>query len=94
MLVMLVNLIVAFPSWAEIQPSSIGNPDYFQIGQRVTWLYKARADSGDVHKISGEVVKLGSKRVLLKIHKNNSEFITRWVNRDRLENSHNVIKPQ
>lgn len=84
-LVLLVNLVVASPSWAEIPTSLTSNSDYFQVGQKVIWLYKVRADSRDVQKIPAEVVKLGSKQVQIKVDKHNSEFINRWVNRDKLE---------
>lgn len=57
----------------------------FEIGQRVIWLYKARANYGNVHRIPVEVVKLGPKRVKIKVQIRNSEFVNRWVNRGRLE---------
>lgn len=57
----------------------------FEVGQRVIWLYRARSGQGNVHKISGEIVKLGDKLVQIKVQKRNSEFVKRWVNRDRLE---------
>ncbi len=84
-LVILINLVVARPSWAESYPDLVNNSNYFQIGQKVIWLYKPRADSIDVQKIPAEVVKLGSKQVQIKVRKNN-EFLNRWVNRNRLEN--------
>ncbi|ARV60883.1 hypothetical protein BZZ01_21705 [Nostocales cyanobacterium HT-58-2] len=82
---LLINLLVASPSWAEGSSSLVSNPDYFEVGQKVVWLYKARADSEDVQKIPAEVVKLGAKQVQIKVRKNN-KFIYRWVNRNRLEN--------
>ena len=89
-LLIVFNLVIASPAWAEIPASLSSNHDYFEIGQRVTWLYKSRADSGDVQRIPAEVVKIGPKRVQIKVHKRNSEFINRWVNRDKLEKSHKV----
>lgn len=90
---LLVNLIIACPSWAERPPTMISNADYFEVGQKVIWLYKPRADSADVQRIPAEVVKLGSKQVQIKVHKHNKEFINRWVNRNRLETLHNVKEP-
>lgn len=85
-LVFLINLVVACPSWAETPPALVSNLDYFQVGQKVIWLYKARADSVDVQRIPAEIVKLGSKQVQIKVPKRNQEFVNRWVNRNRLEN--------
>jgi len=89
-LVILINLVVACPSWAESSPSLVNSSDYFKVGQKVTWLYKARADSINVQKITAEVVKLGSKQVQIKVRKNN-EYINRWVNRNRLENFSSIL---
>ncbi len=86
-LVLLINLVVAFPSWAEKAPSLTRNLDYFQVGQKVIWLYKARADSRNVQRIPAEVVQLSSKQVQIKVYKNNHEFVNRWVNPNKLENS-------
>jgi hypothetical protein len=83
-LILLINLAIAAPSWADVIPHFSANSDYF-IGQKVVWLYKARADSENTQRIPGEVVKLGSKQVQVKVHKNQNEFVNRWVNRDRLE---------
>lgn len=85
-LVFLINLVVACPSWAETPPSLVSNPDYFQVGQKVIWLYKARADSADVQRIPAEIVRLGSKQVQIKVSKRNNEFTNRWVNPNKLEN--------
>lgn len=85
-LIVSVNLVIAFPSWAETSPSLANNPKYFQVGQKVTWLYKARADSANVQRIPAEIVKLGSKQVQIKVSKKNKESINRWVNQNRLEN--------
>ncbi len=85
-LVLLINLVIAFPSWAEKTPSSNNNPDYFQVGQKVIWLYKARADSSDVQRIPAEVVQLSSKQVQIKVYKHNHEVVNRWVNPNKLEN--------
>ncbi len=89
-LVLLINLAIAFPSWAERAPSLTSNPNYFQVGQKVIWLYKARADSSDVQRIPAEVVKLSSKQVQIKVYKHNNEFVNRWVNPNKLENSQKV----
>jgi hypothetical protein len=86
LLLLLINLVVAFPSWAETAPSLTSNRDYFQVGQKVIWLYKPRGDSADIQRIPGEVVKLGSKQVQIKVHKNKNEFLNRWVNPNKLEN--------
>jgi len=83
-LLIIINLLVASPSWAESSPSLDNNYDHFQVGQKVIWLYKPRGDSINVQKIPAEVVKLGAKQVQIKVRKNN-EFLNRWVNRNRLE---------
>ncbi|MEH2205622.1 MAG: hypothetical protein V7K53_16325 [Nostoc sp.] len=86
-LVLLINLAVAFPSWADSTPSLTSNPNNFQVGQKVIWLYKPRTDSGDVQRIPAEIVKLSSKQVQIKVYKHNNEFVNRWVNPNKLENS-------
>ncbi|HLO83767.1 MAG TPA: hypothetical protein VK203_01965 [Nostocaceae cyanobacterium] len=88
-LILVINLLVALPAWAEISSAVVNNSDYLQIGQKVIWLYKPRADSADVQRIPAEIVKIGSKQVQIKVPKHNHEFINRWVNRNRLENAHN-----
>jgi hypothetical protein len=93
-LVLLINLVVASPSWAETHLSLVSNPESFEVGQKVIWLYKARADSTDVQKIPAEVVKLSSKQVQIQVRKNNNEFINRWVNPSRLENFPNLKEPR
>ncbi|MEH2374421.1 hypothetical protein [Nostoc sp.] len=89
-LVLLINLGIAFPSWAERAPSLTSNPNYFEVGQKVIWLYKPRTDSNDVQRITAEVVKLSSKQVQIKVYKHNKEFVNRWVNPNKLENSPKV----
>ncbi|WP_292751688.1 hypothetical protein [Nostoc sp. NMS4] len=89
-LVLLINLAVAFPSWAESTPSLTNNPNYFQVGQKVIWLYKPRTDSSDVQRIPAEIIKLSSKQVQIKVYKHNNEFVNRWVNPNKLENSTKV----
>ncbi|MBW4687923.1 MAG: hypothetical protein KME40_23175 [Komarekiella atlantica HA4396-MV6] len=83
-LILLINLVIAAPSWADETSHLSSKSDYF-VGQKVVWLYKARADSENTYKIPVEVVKLGSKQVQVKVQKNQNEFVNRWVNRDRLE---------
>ncbi|GAA6619390.1 hypothetical protein [Scytonema sp. NUACC26] len=87
-LVLVLNLVTAFPSWAKT-PSLANNPDDFQVGQKVIWLYKARADFEEVHKIPAEVVKLSDKQVQIKVRKNN-EFINRWVSPNKLKKFHPI----
>ena len=61
-LILLINLAIAAPSWADVTSHLSTNSDYF-VGQKVIWLYKARADSENTQRIPGEAVKLGSKKV-------------------------------
>ncbi|QLE59238.1 hypothetical protein FD725_01920 [Nostoc sp. TCL26-01] len=82
-LILLINLVVSAPSWAD-QTQLNFSSDYF-IGQKVTWLYKARADSEKIQRIPAQVVKLGSKQIQIKVQNKKNEFINRWVSRDRLE---------
>ena len=86
-LVLLINLTVAFPSWADSTPSLTNHPNNFQVGQKVIWLYKPRTDSSDIQRIPAEIVKLSSKQVQIKVYKHNNEFVNRWVNPNKLENS-------
>jgi hypothetical protein len=89
LLVFLFNLAIASPpTWAKTTLSLTSNPDYFEVGQKVIWLYKARGDSADIQRIPAEVVKLGSKEVQIKVYKNKNEFVNRWVNPNKLENFH------
>ncbi|MBD2691184.1 hypothetical protein [Anabaena catenula] len=83
-LILLINLVLAAPSWADGTSHLSSNSDYF-IGQKVIWLYKARADSENTQRIPAEVIKLGSKQVQVKVQKNKNDFVNRWVNRERLE---------
>ncbi len=80
-----INFFVSASSVAETSSPSTSNSDALEVGQKVIWLYKARADSANVHKVPAEIVKLGSKQVQIKFCKNNNEFVNRWVNRNRLE---------
>ncbi len=80
-----INLVISCPALAETSPSLISSSDVLEVGQKVIWLYKVRADSADVHKIPAEVVKLGAKQVQIKFRKNNNQFVNRWVNRNKLE---------
>ncbi|MFW9262337.1 hypothetical protein [Nostoc sp. CALU 546] len=89
-LVLLINLAIAFPSWAESTSFLTSNPNSFEVGQKVIWLYKPRTDSSDVQRIPAEVVKLSSKQVQIKVYKHNNEFVNRWVNPNKLENSQKV----
>lgn len=84
LLMILINLVVAFPSFAETHLSIVKNSHNFEAGQKVVWLYKPRSDSADVQKIPAEVVKLSPKQVQIKVRKNN-EFINRWVSPNKLE---------
>ncbi|MGM3307133.1 hypothetical protein ACSQ6I_14365 [Anabaena sp. WFMT] len=83
-LILLVNLVIAVPSWADGTSHLSANSDYF-IGQKLIWLYKARADSENTQRIPVEVIKLGSKQVQVKVEKEKNEFVNRWVSRERLE---------
>jgi hypothetical protein len=85
-LVLLINLLVALPSWADTHISLVNSSPNFEIGQKVIWLYKSRSDSHDTQRIPAEVVKLSPKQVQIKVRKNNNEFINRWVNPNKLEN--------
>ncbi|MBD2165969.1 hypothetical protein H6G64_23350 [Calothrix sp. FACHB-156] len=84
-LVFLINLVVAYPSWAVTHLSLVDHPQHFEVGQKVIWLYKSRPDSAEVQKIPAEVVKLSPKQVQIQVRKKNSEVINRWVNPNRLE---------
>ncbi|MBV8887033.1 MAG: hypothetical protein JO235_23980 [Chroococcidiopsidaceae cyanobacterium CP_BM_RX_35] len=57
----------------------------FEVGQRVVWLYRVRAGYGNVQRLPATIVKLGPRLVQIKVQKGNSEFVNRWVNRNRLE---------
>jgi hypothetical protein len=83
-LVMLLNIVLARPSWAD-QTNFSHNSDAFGLGQRVTWHYQARSGSGEIRKIPAEIIKLGAKRVQIKVRQNNGDYINRWVNTDKLE---------
>ncbi|MCU0536633.1 MAG: hypothetical protein MUD14_22320 [Hydrococcus sp. Prado102] len=83
-LVMLLHIVLALPSWAA-RTNFSPNSDAFAIGQRVTWHYQARSGSDEVRKISAEIIKLGVKRVQIKVRQNNGDYVNRWVNADKLE---------
>lgn len=83
LLVILFNLILTQPSFAD-QGKFPNQYNDFQLGQRVIWLYKAHASYGNVQQIPGEVVKIGSKEVQIKVKKKDNEFVKRWVSRDKL----------
>ncbi len=84
-LMLFINLVTPLNAWADEAGHSSKHSDYL-VGQKLVWLYKARADSNNVQRIPVEIVKLGSKQVQVRVRKDNNEFVNRWVNRDRLEN--------
>ncbi|WP_341530918.1 hypothetical protein WKK05_17565 [Nostoc sp. UHCC 0302] len=53
-------------------------------GQQVIWNYKPRQGYSD-HKIPAQIIKLGAKRVQIKVQKTTGEFLHRWVYQNRLE---------
>jgi hypothetical protein len=83
-LVMLFNIVLALPSWAE-QTNFNPDSDAFALGQRVTWHYQARSGSDEVRKIPAEIIKLGAKRVQIKVRQNNGDYVKRWANKNKLE---------
>jgi hypothetical protein len=84
-LVLLINLVSPLNTLADEVTNGSKYPSYL-VGQKVVWLYKARTNSSNVQRILVEVVKLGSKKVLVRVRKKNNEFVDRWVNPDKLEN--------
>lgn len=84
-----MNLINGFPTDVdEPQPLSQKN-DYF-VGQRVIWLFRASTSSNNIQRIPAQVVKLGFKKVQIKVQKPDNNFVNRWVNRDKLETIYKV----
>ncbi|MBO3460476.1 hypothetical protein G7B40_000555 [Aetokthonos hydrillicola Thurmond2011] len=84
-LVLLINLASPLNTLADEVTDGSKYPNYL-VGQKIVWLYKPRANSSNVQRIVVEVVKLGSKKVLVRVRKKNNEFVDRWVNPDKLEN--------
>ncbi|MEG3437503.1 hypothetical protein V0288_10265 [Pannus brasiliensis CCIBt3594] len=82
----MILLCLAFylPALADGFPNN-PNPRALSIGQRVIWNYQARSDFEEVRKIPAEVVRLGSKRVRIKVRQKNGEFVHRWVSESKLE---------
>ncbi len=80
-LILVLFLALSSPVLAD---GSLSN-SAFSIGQRVVWNYRVRANSEEVREIPAEVVKLGSKRVLIKIRQKNGGLITRWVGANKLK---------
>ncbi|BAY78243.1 hypothetical protein NIES25_47140 [Nostoc linckia NIES-25] len=79
-----MNLVNCFPTDVdELQLLSKSN-DYF-VGQRVIWLFKAGTSSKNIQRIPALVVKLGFKKVQIKVQKPDNNFVNRWVNREKLE---------
>jgi hypothetical protein len=61
---------------------NLGN---FIIGQPVVWQYQAHGAMSPIQYIHAEVVKLGAKKVQIKIKgKDNGEILKRWVNSNKL----------
>ena len=84
-LVLLINIVSPLNALADEVTDGSKYPNY-SVGQKVVWLYKPRANSSNVQRILVEVVKLGSKKVLVRVRKKNNEFVDRWVNPDKLQN--------
>ncbi|WP_013323885.1 hypothetical protein [Gloeothece verrucosa] len=84
-LAVLLNLIWIQPALAD-QGKSWKNAENFYVGQQVIWLYKAHASAKNVQKVPGEVLKLGTKEIQIKVKTNNDEFVKRWVSPDKLLN--------
>ncbi|WP_206815004.1 hypothetical protein [Chroococcus sp. FPU101] len=57
----------------------------FVVGQQVVWSYKAHHSHEAIQKVPAEVVKLGAKRVQIRVRQENGEFVKRWVNQSKLE---------
>ena len=61
------------------------NLNNFIIGQPVVWQYQAHGAMSPIQLINAEVVKLGAKKVQIKIKgKDNGEIFKRWVNSNKL----------
>lgn len=63
----------------------------FEIGQRVIWSYKAHAGHGKSQKVSAQIVKLGTKRIQIRVKQHNGEFVDRWVNPSKLEKVNSLL---
>lgn len=83
-LIMMLNIVLVQSCFAD-QLKFSPNPDAFAIGQRVTWHYQARSGSDEIRKIPAEIIKLGAKRVQIKVRQNNGDYVNRWVNTNKLE---------
>lgn len=57
----------------------------FVVGQQVVWSYKAHPSHETIQKVPAEVVKLGAKRVQIRVQQENGEFVKRWVSQSKLE---------
>ncbi|WP_016875130.1 hypothetical protein [Chlorogloeopsis fritschii] len=84
----LLNLVSISPAWVDEGSQLSKNHKYF-VGERVVWLYKARADSDHIQRIPAEVIKLGSKQVQVRVHTQDNKFVNRWVDANKLENNKN-----
>lgn len=63
----------------------------FAVGEQVIWSYKAHASQGQTQKVPAKVVKLGMKRIQIRVKRNNGEFVERWVNQSKLEKVNSLL---
>lgn len=65
--------------------------DTFAVGQQVIWSYRAHASHGQIQKVPAEVIKLGAKRIQIRVMQNDGEFVDRWVNQSKLEKVNSLL---
>jgi hypothetical protein len=82
---MFLNLVPIQFSNLALLPKITEKINNFAVGQQVIWSYKAHAGHGQIQKVPAIVVRLGAKRVQIKIQQDNGEFVKRWVNQGKLE---------
>lgn len=63
----------------------------FAVEEQVIWSYKAHASSGQTQKVPAQIVKLGMKRIKIRVKQNNGEFVERWVNPSKLEKVNSLL---
>lgn len=55
-----------------------------QPGDKLTWLYTPRGGYGYITPVDAEVLKVGSRKVKIRVRKVSGELVERWVSPENL----------
>lgn len=88
---MVLNLVPIQFLMLAVLPKAVEKINTFTVGQQVIWSYKAHASHEQIQKVPAIVVKLGAKRIQIKVQQDNGEYVKRWVNKSKLEKVNSLV---